>query len=209
MSVKHVIYTRCDYISRAETSRRLRLSERFTIPAMASQKNILSQPKWVWLCKPDDIDQIRRAVRSAGYAGELAFNERGANEQIQTTLDSDDWVASDWLCDIQSRYSSGRTFIRYYHPWRYEMQTGQWYKPRRIASWTSMFYSVYNPTVACRVYFRRHTQIVSTKEVSVEPVKQEGFCALVIHDHNKCTTIKRGDIPIPTPPTFLDSGRTR
>lgn len=208
MSLTHVIYTRCDYSSRAETLRRLRLSERFTIPAMASQEDILFQPKWVWLCKEEDRNQIRDSVRHAGYTGQLAFNERGRDEHIQSTLDSDDWVAPNWIKDIQSRYSTGRCFIRYYHPWRYQISSGQWYKPGRIANWTSMFYSVYNPTSTVRVYFRRHTQIRTTSEVTVEPVKQEGFCALVIHDHNKCTTIKRGDIPIPAPPTFIDKGRT-
>lgn len=206
--MKHVIYTRCKYDTTEEVARRLKLSRRFTIPAMADQQDC-EPVRWVWLCQPEHEQLIEDAVRSR-YDGELRFNIRDKDDNIQTTLDSDDWIAPSWLAHIQSQYQPGtKPYIRYYHPWRYQISTGKWFKPARIASWTSMFYAVYNPTEEFRVYFRRHTQIRTSALLHVAAVPQEGFCALVIHDHNKCTVIKKGDIEIPAPKTFVDSRTTR
>lgn len=225
--MNHSVYTRCKYGTDEQVAARLELSKRFTIPAMVAQRDCV-QPKWVWLCHPRHQEMIERALREAGWTGAIGFNEmrvttyketqfiarlgilaKTGDEQMQTALDSDDWVHPEWVRGIQQHWRAGKKpFVVYWHPLRYRVSDGKWFRPRRLAKWCSMFYTVYNPTNQYHIYMASHNQLQTIKGLLVYPDAREGYTALVVHGDNLHTTIKPSDVEIRTPPAFIDKPGT-
>ena len=121
--MKHRVYTRCKYDTDQEVADRLKLTRRFTLPALLAQERH-TPFGWVWLCQPRHSEMITASLREGGWKGEIAFNEmkmtrhyennivtrlgfqvKTGDEDIQTALDSDDWVHPRWINQVQDYWS--------------------------------------------------------------------------------------------------------
>lgn len=218
--MKHTVYTRCKYGLDNQVRERLRLSLTTVIPCMVGQ--VGARPfKWTWLCFERHEEMIREALQQGGWTGEVGFNEmkvtayrevdfsarlgirmRNGDEQIQTALDSDDLIHQHWIREIQRFYRpSKKPTIVYWHPHRFVLSTEKWYRPVKLASWPSMFYSIYNPTDSVHIYCKKHNQM-GLLGVPCHADAREGFCALTLHTTNLHTTLKKTDREISAPEGF-------
>jgi glycosyltransferase involved in cell wall biosynthesis len=196
--LKHTVYTRLKYDTDDAVLNRLALFRNITAPAMAAQ--VECRPvRWVFLCRDRHAAMIEQAVRAGRWKGELGFNNRDDTRDIQTTLDSDDWIAPNWLADVQRRYTGDDvTRILYWQPMRFELATGRWFKPKRPATWPSMFYSVYHPNDVIHVYATQHPKLCDLP-CPVDAADSECMVALTIHGRNVHTKLKGNEIRVPTP----------
>lgn len=198
VAIRHSVYTRLKYDTKEAVALRLHLLRLVTAPAMAAQIGC-GPIRWVFLCHERHEKIIEEAARAGGWNGEVGFNTRDDSEDIQTTLDSDDWIRQDWLKDVQAQFVEGGVCRAiYWQPLRLHLATDQWYEPKRKASWPSMFYSIYHPTPDAHVYGTKHPTLAKLG-IPVSASPNDGMVALAIHGRNVHTKLKGSEVRIARP----------
>lgn len=217
----HTVYTRMRYEDEQQLLSRVELARATTIPSMvAAAKRAEYQVRWAWFALERDHERIRSIVTGAGYPGEVITLDRGSEgyvplyeeDNVQSTLDSDDKVAAYFLARVQRRWKPPVTppqpYIVTWQPIKERFQDGALFnhRMRYAATKPSPFYSVYNPTEKVHVYAKSHGHMHELG-APVELVNERGAIA-VIHGGNALMDIKSGDTPL-SPPRGASSAARR
>lgn len=193
--MKHSVYTRQAYVDDERFYARMDLAKKTCIPAMIAAALRAQHPvRWVWWAFPRHHAHVRTVVRGYGWTGPLTVTSGDswlADDDIQTTLDSDDQVDAGFLQNVQDLHEPGAPYLVSWQPVKLELATGQRYRMRMrySGSTPSMFYSIYNPTSDVRVYALTHTRMSELCKSFLAPV--EGSAFAVIHDGNHLMQIHR------------------
>jgi hypothetical protein len=201
----HTVYTRQRWEHEETTIERMRLARATTIPSMVRAAKEAPHPvRWAWFTTERDQERVVDVVRRAGYPGPiLTITTDGyvplyEEDDLQSTLDSDDKVASYFLKRIQSRWRGRRssTYIVTWQPIKERFEDGALFnhRMRYAADKPSPFYTVYNPTEKCHAYRKKHGHM-HLCGAPVELLTERGAIA-VIHGKNTLMDLKSGDTPL-------------
>jgi hypothetical protein len=129
--------------------------------------------------------------------------EEVPRSHIQTRIDCDDLVGKGFVAQIHGVAGSdlSRPVIVSFQPYKLDLFTLRRYRMglRYHDRLNSPFLSLYQPQIEgadyrC-IYDYTHGRLaVDTGFRAV--IIPEGYCDMVIHDHNKLNTIQKGDVPL-------------
>lgn len=193
----HTVYTRQHYVDDSTFAARMELARRTSIPAMLEASAQAEHPvRWAWQVREPHEELLRRVLEEEGWTGELRAIRHFApfDDDVQSTLDSDDRITSSFLATIQDAYRPGAPYILTWQPAKTDLHTGRFYHHRRRYSsrCPSPFYAVYNPTLSCRVYAKTHERMHELAPTALAP---EAGAIAVIHGANALARIDERDVP--------------
>lgn len=205
--MRHVVITRMLYREDEPFFQRLELYKAYTLKSLREQTNqnfdiaVLCSKQHAHIFRKMDI--IPFFTRS-DYFGEFSQETKtwhvkvpwgeieGLREyEIQTNLDSDDFVSSDYIEAVQELSHGDKSIHIHFQPTLVDIKTGEHKKMRnRYDDKTgSAFYSLYQPNPQEYIYIgidgHRKMQQYADKTVFIG----EGYAFVGIHDHNDSTTI--------------------
>lgn len=200
----HTVYTRQRWADEKQTVERMSLARLTTIPSMVAAAKAALQPvRWAWFSHERDHELIKRIVSRAGYPGPiLTLDVDGyvplfEEDDLQTTLDSDDKVTSYFLKRVQGRWKPGtKPYIVSWQPIKERLDDGFLFKHRMryATNRPSPFYTVYNPDARAHAYAKKHGHM-HLVGAPVELTTERGAIA-VIHGENTLMDLKSGDTPL-------------
>lgn len=200
----HTVYTRQRWAEEEQTIERMRLARATTIPSMVRAAQAALRPvRWAWFSAARDHERIIDVVTRAGYPGPVVCLDTDGyvplfeEDDLQTTLDSDDKVASYFLKRVQGRWKPGtKPYIVSWQPIKERFEDGALFKHRMryAADRPSPFYTVYNPTARAHAYAKKHGHM-HLVGAPVELTTERGAIA-VIHPDNTLMDLKSGDTPL-------------
>ena len=195
----HTMYTRQRYDDDHEMRYRMELARETSIASMvAALKRALYPVRWRWAILPRHEELVRQTLLEAGWTGEFLPTETWPPEQLEdddisSTLDSDDKVAPGFLRIIQRHWAPGKPFIVTWQPVKERYSDGAIFEHRfkYTNDRPSPFYAIYNPTSRCYVYRKKHGHM-DQLGAPVTMSKERGAIA-VIHGRNKLMDISSRD----------------
>lgn len=201
----HTVYTRQRWQDEDTMIERMKLARATTIPSMVRAAQAALEPvRWAWFVNPRDVELLVDVVTRAGYPGPIlpivedGYTPLFEEDDLESTLDSDDKVASYFLKRVQGRWRGrdSSTYIVSWQPIKERFEDGALFnhRMRYAADKPSPFYTVYNPTAKCHAYRKKHGHMHRCG-APVEHTNERGAIA-VIHGKNTLMDLKSGDTPL-------------
>ena len=201
----HVVVTIMDYPDNSEFEKRIELYREMVLPRLLSQTDrnfdIAVQ------CHPRHKERVKQLNRRI-----IAFTKKPSvgmkwpwlgkwNEvdgldkyDIQTSVDSDDWVSKEFVAKIHeaiSKQDLTKSLHISFQPELLNLETGQTKKMRTRYSPTSgsMFFSIYQPDKENYIYIGEHVHNEMQRYFSKSITLPEGDCWMCIHKENRDSTM--------------------
>ncbi len=179
--------TRFWYKDREEALERIKMTREITIPCMKAQTH--KDLGWAFIVNPRDKD-LFEDIEIHGKKAILFFTLEEFHDyvvkhqvQVQTRLDSDDWIAPNYFKAIARalRKYKKRPIVVHFKVLKWEYPNGRIYERKKQykKTLTSMFLTLAQDKVVHDVYVRSHNLMAGfIKNVITLPT---GYCRWVMH----------------------------